>query len=446
MRTEDDPQKYWTTYQSIISTSPQILSSLSPPEVHLLLKRATSSKYTDPDSTTTSTPPSTLSSSIRIERIIKTISDLLSANNPPSDRMIQRCLPNCATRYEDAVRLLDLLESRTPILSSDRVYGELINGVGKKNVGGAWRLFRRMNHWRKRSGSEEGKSEKERDAGSLELFAQIEYEIARFLGRSFTKAKTPKPLSNDTAPTTGPRSYTHLTLVLYRFRLLTSLLHLHTHLTTYTPFTPSTRMYNHLLLAVSELSTTGRKEGCGMSVSTVLEEMQRNGVRVSSMIFEALMMHFVREGYSERAVRVLEGVYGFRPESSEDGGGGGEGGGEEVDELDVLRDLAGGGVTPTVYTFNIGMLAYLKRGRVEEAMGLRVRMKELGIEPTDVTYRILLDGIAKSGKPDLARTLLSDTSLPPTVANVISYTALIDTYVNAHDLDTAEEVYEEMLQ
>ncbi|KAM1189924.1 hypothetical protein ACFX2J_025539 [Malus domestica] len=108
---------------------------------------------------------------------------------------------------------------------------------------------------------------------------------------------------------------------------------------------------------------------------------------------------------------------------------------EEV--IRVLESMKDSGLKPNLVTYNAVIDAYGKgewslRGRGglwEAAQNLCSEMVDGGIDQDIYTYNTLLDAICKGGQMDLAYQMMSEMPSKNILANVVTFSTIIDGYV-----------------
>jgi pentatricopeptide repeat protein len=111
------------------------------------------------------------------------------------------------------------------------------------------------------------------------------------------------------------------------------------------------------------------------------------------------------------------------------------------------------GILPDEYTFNLLIGMHMQDGEVAEAMAILDQMPAQKIEPSVVTFTILIDGIYQSDAaslmtPDaqatIAEQVLEAMENRGTEANLVTYGALINGLLHHQNIDAAKKVLAHM--
>lgn len=118
----------------------------------------------------------------------------------------------------------------------------------------------------------------------------------------------------------------------------------------------------------------------------------------------------------------------------------------DTDTADALfKEMIQHDLPLDVFVFNTYMNAYARKGRTEEAFSIFGMMKEAGIEPNDLTYRMLMS--AYGSAKDVARTLenfnIVQEQFPKDIRN---YNLMIHAYASAVTPETEEAYYKECIK
>ncbi|CAI8616821.1 unnamed protein product [Vicia faba] len=98
-----------------------------------------------------------------------------------------------------------------------------------------------------------------------------------------------------------------------------------------------------------------------------------------------------------------------------------------------------------VYVFTL-IDCYGKSGNSDGALRLFERMKMDGIEPDEVTYGAIVNGLCKSGRLEEALGYFRFCNENAVVVNAVFYSSLIDGLGKAGRVDEAEKVFDEMAE
>ncbi|PSR91332.1 Pentatricopeptide repeat-containing protein, partial [Actinidia chinensis var. chinensis] len=89
-------------------------------------------------------------------------------------------------------------------------------------------------------------------------------------------------------------------------------------------------------------------------------------------------------------------------------------------------DIICRGVSPDVYLFSTAINAFCKGGKVEDAMGLFLKMEQMGTSPNVVTYNNIINGLCKNGDIDEAFKLKEKMIKNGVNPSLITYSVLIN--------------------
>ncbi|KAF3949268.1 hypothetical protein CMV_024843 [Castanea mollissima] len=103
------------------------------------------------------------------------------------------------------------------------------------------------------------------------------------------------------------------------------------------------------------------------------------------------------------------------------------------------------GVSPDVYLFSTAINAFCKGGKVEDGIGLFLKMEEVGIVPNVVTYNSIIHGLCKNGRLDEAFHFKERMLRNKVKPSLITYSVLINGFVRLEKFDEANCVLKEML-
>lgn len=99
---------------------------------------------------------------------------------------------------------------------------------------------------------------------------------------------------------------------------------------------------------------------------------------------------------------------------------------------------------PNIFTYNVMMNAYCKRGKVKEARKLRTKLEAKGIVPDSYPYTSLILGEFISSSVDDATRLFDEMGSKGLVQNDVTYTAMISGLSKAGKSNEAFGLYGEM--
>ncbi|XP_062170521.1 pentatricopeptide repeat-containing protein At4g19440, chloroplastic-like [Alnus glutinosa] len=107
----------------------------------------------------------------------------------------------------------------------------------------------------------------------------------------------------------------------------------------------------------------------------------------------------------------------------------------------------GRGLSPDVYLFRTTINVFCKGKKVEDAIGLFMKMEELGIASNVVTYNNIIHGLRKNRRLDEAlqfreRMQMLDWGVVP---NEVVYNTLIDGYCKAGNISQALKITDDMI-
>lgn len=120
------------------------------------------------------------------------------------------------------------------------------------------------------------------------------------------------------------------------------------------------------------------------------------------------------------------------------------GGGRLAEAQVLLGDLEAAPRAVDVVTYNTVAKGYAKAGCLDECFKLVRRMRSKGIEPSQITYGILLDGCLTDSRMEQAAEVFNEMTRAGHVVNTVIYTMLIKGFAKAEKLDQAMQVYDKM--
>merc|ERR1719330_401744 len=97
-----------------------------------------------------------------------------------------------------------------------------------------------------------------------------------------------------------------------------------------------------------------------------------------------------------------------------------------------------------VVTYNTLCKGYAKAGKLDQCLELFGHMRSRNIQPSQVTYGILLDCCINEKQMDKAAEIFNEMSSQGLVMNTVLYTTLIKGFARAGEVDQAMHVYKRM--
>ncbi|TVU46549.1 hypothetical protein EJB05_06090, partial [Eragrostis curvula] len=113
--------------------------------------------------------------------------------------------------------------------------------------------------------------------------------------------------------------------------------------------------------------------------------------------------------------------------------------------FEMLVELQGAGLQPTVVTYNVLMDALCKSGRVEEAFRLKGRMVEGGLKPSVFTFGILINGLARNERFVEVGAVLQEMEGYRITPNEVIYNELIGWHCRKGHCSEALKLFGEMV-
>uniref|UniRef100_A0ACD5ZKB9 Uncharacterized protein n=6 Tax=Avena sativa TaxID=4498 RepID=A0ACD5ZKB9_AVESA len=119
--------------------------------------------------------------------------------------------------------------------------------------------------------------------------------------------------------------------------------------------------------------------------------------------------------------------------------------------LDLLRQMAESGITPTKTTYNIILRGFFRAGQIQHAWNFFLQMKKRGskdesCKPDIISYTTVIHGLGVAGQLDKARKLFDEMSKEGCTPSVATYNALIQVICKKGNVEDALTVFDGMVQ
>ncbi len=110
----------------------------------------------------------------------------------------------------------------------------------------------------------------------------------------------------------------------------------------------------------------------------------------------------------------------------------------------TLEHMKEHGIQPSNVTYGILIKAFGQNGMLDNALTIFEQMKHNHVEPNEVTYGCILDGCIRAGRFDEADRFLAEMRGKGIVPNIVIYTTMLKGYTKRHDFGLIWGLYEKI--